>query len=350
MSNEQKELLIRDNDLIRAVSAGSLLENKILYQAMFDFQKSGRAIANYPTQRLVELTGIRGTEKTYSMFKKVVPKLLAHKIIIIHEGEKSVAGFNVVTFAQYKDGIFTIELNQRLLPYLVDISSPYTAIDMKSLRSFGDERKSRNFSMRLYEILRTKQYLLKNADVVTEYFSISDLKIRTGIVNVDEERAADIIETYGLSEETVVQLGGDHYPVWKDFRKRVLDPAVCEISEKTDLRIAYKPVKTGRSNKVVGVVFSLMKNGSRPDDAADHEDTSVCNKIEMIDEVRRLTGLEIGDFAIENILSAAEWDIDRVKAAYSLAERQNSKIHDMSRWLLCAVRENWAEREDVFSK
>ena len=352
MSNEQKELLIRDNDLIRSIYTGSRIESKILHYAMYQLQKTREPVMSCTTKQLVEGLGLSvNSHDTGAMLHRLVPALLGHKIIIRREegGRVITEGFTVVSYCRYDDGVFTIELNQRLLPYLVDISSPYTAIEINKLLSFDSSTKTKNFSMRLYEILRTKKYLLKNTDVITEYFTIADLKIRTGLVNVDEERAADIIRSYGLSEETVVQLGGDRYPAWRDLKRRVLDPAVAEISETTDISVTYRAVKVGRSNKVIGVIFSIRERAEEetvmPERVeSPEEDFLFCEKAELVEEVRSLTGMKLGDSEIESILTAADWNLERVRDAYVLAGKQKNKIRDMSRWLICAVRERWAEK------
>ena len=54
--------------------------------------------------------------------------------------------------------------------------------------------------------------------------------------------------------------------------------------------------------------------------------------------------MKLGDSEIESILTAADWNLERVRDAYALAGKQKNKIRDMSRWLICAVRERWAEK------
>lgn len=51
-------------------------------------------------------------------------------------------------------------------------------------------------------------------------------------------------------------LGVTDYKKMNDFKKRVLDLAVNEINDKTDLKISYKQVKEGR--KIVGFKFTVL--------------------------------------------------------------------------------------------
>ncbi len=43
---------------------------------------------------------------------------------------------------------------------------------------------------------------------------------------------------------------------WNDFKKRVLDLAVDEINEKTDLKVSYEQVKKGRT--ITGFKFKVL--------------------------------------------------------------------------------------------
>ena len=50
------------------------------------------------------------------------------------------------------------------------------------------------------------------------------------------------------------------YPNVKDFRLRVIDAALKEINESTDLTVSYEPVRQVR--KVIGFTFYMKKNSS----------------------------------------------------------------------------------------
>ena len=55
--------------------------------------------------------------------------------------------------------------------------------------------------------------------------------------------------------------GNEEYTIFAMFRKKVLDVAVKQINEKTDLRIGYQVEKVGRAFKIL---FSLSNHKSRP--------------------------------------------------------------------------------------
>lgn len=54
-------------------------------------------------------------------------------------------------------------------------------------------------------------------------------------------------------------IGVNEYKHMGDFKKRVLDLAVNEINEKTDIKVSYEQVKEGR--KIVGFKFKVLSKG-----------------------------------------------------------------------------------------
>ena len=89
-SSDRREVLIRDNDLIRAVYSGTVTDSKILLQAMYDYQhsRSREPVIKYTTEEIAKLIGVKGTEKIYSILHAAVSRLLDHKVIITCESGK----------------------------------------------------------------------------------------------------------------------------------------------------------------------------------------------------------------------------------------------------------------------
>ena len=107
-----------------------------------------------------------------------------------------------------KEARVRIQLDKRLMPYLLEIRESYTAFQLKNVL----EMKSK-YSIRMYEILKSYANL-------GEYsVSVEDL-------------------------QNALQVNG--YSNFVDFRKRVIDVAVGEINNLTDISVTYTPIKTGR--------------------------------------------------------------------------------------------------------
>lgn len=141
--------------------------------------------------------------------------------------ESTVSWFNKVR-ANKKDGQVTIRFDDDMMPYLLELVKQgafYTGYKLKYVLPMTSR-----YSPRLYELLKSYQ---KNGNIEW-FFQLEDLK-----------RLMD----------------AQNYDRWPDFRRRVLEPALNEINEYTDLSVAYVPQKEGK--KVVRVTFFMKEK--RPD-------------------------------------------------------------------------------------
>ena len=363
--NNKQEVLIRDNNFIRAIYTGTRIESKILLHAMYTAQRTHNLTTKYSTSEVVEAIGLAGCKDTSVILHQIVPRILRHIVIIRNDNgkTKSTEGFNIVSYCKYEDGIFTIELNKRVLPYLIDIDNPYTAMKIEDLMSFNSTKKTKNFAIRLYEILKTKQYLLKVMDCVTDYYTLADLKIRTGLINVDTERALDIIEKYDLTEEAIVRMGGEPYQEWRNFRRRILEPAIEEINAMSAFAVSYD-TKKAANGKIVGIIFKIRKKpGAAKEtvDAAYNEaveatgtlcdvravQETAAESVDPVTEIRSFLKEDLTDDELMSLFLTADENVERIKAAYDLACSQRGEIYSLMSWMTNAIKGRWADQPVV---
>ena len=138
--------------------------------------------------------------------------------------ESAVSWFSTVR-TNKKTGKVTIKFHEDMMPYLLEVTADgkfYTSYYLRFVLPMNCQ-----YAPRLYELL--KSYQKNNWEW---FFEIDELKKK---------------------------LGCEHYKDFKDFRKRVLEPAVEEINKYTDLNV--KPIfkKEGRGGKVVRVEFLMAK-------------------------------------------------------------------------------------------
>lgn len=118
-------------------------------------------------------------------------------------------------------GIIRLEFHQNLKPYLLELSDRfYTSYELQNVLSFKSA-----YSIRLYELFKS----LSNNE--SWFFTVDSLK---EYLNCQEK-----------------------YSVFKDFKRRILDPSLKEINHYSDLVITYKTEKNGR--KISRVIFSIAK-------------------------------------------------------------------------------------------
>lgn len=138
--------------------------------------------------------------------------------------ESAVSWFSTVR-TNKKTGKVTIKFHEDMMPYLLEVTAPgkfYTNYYLRFVLPMNCQ-----YAPRLYELL--KSYQKNNRKW---FFQIDELKQK---------------------------LGCEHYENFKDFRKRVLEPAVEEINKYTDINV--KPIIHREGRKVTKIEF-LMANKS----------------------------------------------------------------------------------------
>lgn len=135
--------------------------------------------------------------------------------------ESTISWFNKVR-TNKKSGTVTVRFDDDMMPYLLEVTREnkyYTHYQLKYILPMKSQ-----YAIRLYELL--KSYQRNN---IEWFFDIDPLK---------------------------KQLNCENYKDFYDFRRWVLEPAVTEINEFTDIKIAWDTVKERR--KVVRVVFYMV--------------------------------------------------------------------------------------------
>lgn len=135
--------------------------------------------------------------------------------------ESTVSWFNKVR-TNKKSGTVTVRFDDDMMPYLLELSKQdafYTHYQLKYILPMKSQ-----YAIRLYELL--KSYQRNNFEW---FFDIDVLK---------------------------KQLNCENYKDFYDFRRWVIEPAVAEINEFTDIKINWEPVKEGR--KVARVTFYMV--------------------------------------------------------------------------------------------
>lgn len=162
----------------------------------------------------------------YDHLKRSIKKLADKSIWLpISKKEESLIRWIEKPVIDKENGTITIKLDDDMKPYLLNMN-----VYMKTLLRYTFEMTSK-YSIRLYELLKSWEKV-KDGE---KTFDLDELKIR-----IDADKKA--------------------YDNFGRFRQSVLDPAVQEINEVTDLSVSYEPKKRGR--KVVSVLFHIAKKSS----------------------------------------------------------------------------------------
>lgn len=145
-------------------------------------------------------------------------KSLADKSWWINESgtERLIRFFNTIEI-EANSGKVYFSFHENMLPYLQHLQSEFTQYKLWYTMTMHSE-----YSLRLYELLKSV------AKCGNWYYKIAELK---------------------------KMFGCEHYKQFCHFRQRVIEPAVSEINQKTDISVSYKLHKDGRS--YTGIEFFI---------------------------------------------------------------------------------------------
>ena len=318
-----KALVVKHNNLIEArYQSFSIAEQRVILMLLAQIHSDDKDFKCYriTVADFSKVTGIPLNGSFYENLKDTLTKLTQKSIHI----QRSHGGFlvtNWLSSGEYIHGEGCVELcfDPKLKPYLLDLKSHFTKYNLDIAIKFRSQ-----YSIRLYEVLK------KEAQTKERY---KHRKKFDKVCSYDELRIIFAIED-------------DEYKVFNNFKQKVLEPAIKEISDKTDLNIVETTyIKTGR--KITSVCFSVVNRGKtetqlRQDNLRIDDIEPELPKEEDHPIIQALMG---HGFTWENARTFknkyGSKKIER-NLAYMKAERANGKkITSEASYIVKAVQEDW---------
>jgi plasmid replication initiation protein len=228
VDNSNKLTVVKSNVIIDAGYRLSIYENRILLTCISQINSMGEVGLNdvftVTAQDLIGLIGLDG-KNTYKQLKKAVDRLYERSVIIDLPGHE-VLKVRWVSSVKYVEQSGTVELkfSQDMIPYISQLRREFTQYRLNNVLMFKS-----NYSIRVYELLVkwsgdhktvTVEWLKQQFQLETKYTRIGDLK------------------------------------------KYVLDIAIKEINQYSDMNVQYSQIKQGRN--VTGFKFEYSLKHPQP--------------------------------------------------------------------------------------
>lgn len=157
----------------------------------------------------------------YAYIKKTLQQLRNKSMwLSMSDGSEILVGWLAKARTNKKSGVVTVRIDEDLAPYLFDLKKRFTQYQLFNILGMSSA-----FSIRLYELL--KSYAFQKSVL----FDIDELK---NLLMVQDVKS---------------------YHRFPDFRRYVIEIAMREINEMTDLQISYETMTKGR--KVIKIKFVL---------------------------------------------------------------------------------------------
>jgi len=228
ITKRKKGVIKARSEFFRTARYGlTLQEHRIIYYAILAGQQDGKpfepvtlSIGSF--RELFEVSG----GNYYAELRKLSKKLIGKSVEVAYRDQdghhfKQAAWLTDITY-HTKDGTVTITPNPALKPFFE--GKPFTTTEYYFLIRFTSQ-----YAERLYELLKSMPYHTK--PVVD--FDIEDLVARLAAPPSCRNR-------------------------YNNFLARVLEPAIKDINEYTDLDVSIRE-KRGQYNKVSTVYFSVVQ-------------------------------------------------------------------------------------------
>jgi plasmid replication initiation protein len=217
MKNEKDFRVVESNFLLLSSYRLSLSETKLLICMLNEIDINHKDFHQYKIsiKHFIELQNKKRGD-IYTIIDNLTDAILKH-IVKIKEQDGSITKTSFMASCNYKAqrGYITFDIHPKLRDHLLRLTKHFSSYDVRNIINCNSV-----FSIRIYQILKTKQYLGRPFQIDIEEFKWM-LKI------------------------------SNQYTRWGDLRRYVLDTAKKELKLYSDLFYSYKGIKEGRKYKFI---------------------------------------------------------------------------------------------------
>lgn len=158
------------------------------------------------------------TQQNHVQLRTFAKKLMSKPLEIeLHNGNWAI--FNFFSKVEYIGGAFKVRIDGDLKPYLLELKKNFVQTDLKYIMHMTSQ-----YAVRLYQLLKQHQKLGGREFILAEL-------------------------------QDTLQVPKSYTKKYSHFKEKVIDIAIAQINEYTDLTVAYKVKKIGR--KVNELDFSI---------------------------------------------------------------------------------------------
>lgn len=374
------DLFQKSNALINGKYKASLMDQKILNIVLSklekrQFEDRGESEGLVCTLSAAELKNMLNVEggSFYTQLKKSAVNLVGYVMGYSDDSLKAFTYLTIVTYASYQDGIFTVIVNGKLREE-VNRKTQFTMLDLPTMLAYKSV-----YALRLHEVLLSKCYRKKRAGV-SKYtkkepdkgkykieIGVSELKLSLGCINSDEKKVKAILsDSANPDYDAAVEAASEKaFKRFAEFKRKVIDVAVSGINEADNgTTVSYEMNKAGYGGKVYSLTFYVElgadKNKEKDikdkdvvidgkmieckdvTDSKSNQEISEEDAFEIYYEVKSLIEEEISFNDIKAICKAADYDIEKIKNAYNIAQASGN-ISNLVGFLIKAIKDGYSK-------
>lgn len=213
------QLIKKDNRIIEAQYKLSVHQQRVVYSILEMIHPADEDFRHYHISLadIAKRFGLESSNSLYEQMQEAIADLVTKKLVMM-EGEDIVV-MAWLSYARYRKGSSMLEISfhKDLKPYLLHLKSHFTQYNLTSVVRFKS-----SYSIRVYELLKMNEYLGRGGRFYRDF-------------------SLDTLRKY-------LQIEQGTYENFKDFRIRVIETAIKEINDYSDISIvSVEYIKTGRA-------------------------------------------------------------------------------------------------------
>jgi plasmid replication initiation protein len=229
------ELVVKSNALIQASYTLGLVEQRLILMSIVQARESGigitaESILEIRAQDYADLFGV--TKQTaYEALADAVETLFNRRATVdVYDKKRdrtrpmTVRWVTAMAYVE-GEGLITLRFGHEVVPEITRLEENFTSYELEQVAGLKSA-----YAVRLYELLIQWRIAGK-----TPVFEVNHFRNQLGV-------------------------SGDKYKVTADFKKWVLDVAVSQINEHTDIKATYEQHKTGRT--ITGFSFKFKQKST----------------------------------------------------------------------------------------
>ena len=224
-------LIVKSNALIEASYSLDAVEQRVILLAILEARALNIEIG-LGTRIKVYASNYANT---YGISKDMAYKAMKKAVLGLHQAEfrwsemtpKGVKHTHsrftdTITYCE-GEGCIELIFGSQVIPQIIDLKKLFTSYEIEQTRNLN------RYGLRLYELL------IRWRATGKAKISLNDLRNALGVLD-------------------------DEYQTMSNFKNRVLDVAVSEINENTDITTSYEQHKQGR--KIIGFTFTIKQKSA----------------------------------------------------------------------------------------
>lgn len=310
MNKHKSDLVVKDNALINASYYLSLTEQRLILLAIIQARAEKKTTGNEFKVSVSSYINAYGVDDStaYISIQKAMETLRTRYFTFerVVDGEPERVVSNWVQSVAYatNESYIKIQFTDAVMPLITQLEKHFTSYQLEQVKDL-----SSIYAIRLYELM-----MQWRATGKTQQIPIDELRLKLGVEP-------------------------DEYKLMSNFKAKVIDVAINQINEHTDIKASYDQHKQGR--KITGFTFSF-KQKPKPKvkgvEASRDEATGDLFSIGGLSDAQlaRITRNEqfkkdYGDMVSPNSLAntdAQEWTkemVKRLKATPELFTKRDTK-------------------------